>query len=547
MHRRDLCATFIFATLACCLTVGLFISNANANAQGPVEATELPMLALGTPLRGFTSPVGFAHAGDGSNRLFVVEQGGKIRIVKSGVLQPGSFLDISGRISTGGERGLLGLAFPPDYARRGYFYVDYTNTAGDTVISRFQRSAANADAADASSEQVIITIAQPFDNHNGGQLAFGPLDRMLYVGMGDGGSGGDPGNRAQNPSELLGKVLRLDVETGRPYTYTVSPSNPFVGRAGYRPEIWALGLRNPWRFSFDRLTSDLFIADVGQGLFEEVNFQPASSAGGQNYGWKIMEGLHCFSNAQCNQTGLTLPVVEYDHSLGCSVTGGYVYRGGAFPRMQGLYLYGDFCSGRIWGLRREGATWQNTQLIDTTIQISAFGEDESGSLYAASYATGEIYPLVDNGPGNPADSDADARDHQFRLGRFRHGRAERQRADRRHTRGRPFGRTVGGLRDIRRDGLRTLRLYGRARHAPLRSRRDTEELHRACLERRHIRGRRDGQLNSQQLGRPRLARRAREPHVNHHGRRCFDERGQSARPLRLLRAPALSRLPQPRA
>ncbi|MDT7690354.1 MAG: hypothetical protein QOE46_3113 [Acidobacteriota bacterium] len=401
MNRRGLFAAFVFAALACCLIVGTFITNANANVQEPFAATELPTLALGTPLSGFTSPVGFAHAGDGSGRLFVVEQGGKIRIVKSGVLQAGSFLDISGRISTGSERGLLGLAFPPDYARRGYFYVDYTNTAGNTVISRFQRSAANADAADASSEQIIITIAQPFDNHNGGQLAFGPRDRMLYVGMGDGGSGGDPGNRAQNPSELLGKVLRLDVETGRPYTYTVSPSNPFVGHAGYRPEIWALGLRNPWRFSFDRLTADLLIADVGQSLFEEVNFQPAASAGGQNYGWKIMEGMHCFSNSQCDRTGLTLPVVEYDHSLGCSITGGYVYRGGAFPRMQGLYLYGDFCSGRIWGLRNVGGTWQTTQLIDTTIQISAFGEDEAGNLYAASYATGEIYPLVDNGPATP--------------------------------------------------------------------------------------------------------------------------------------------------
>ncbi len=401
MSRRLLSATFLVAAFACLLNAvsfGPFSSAPVAHAQTP----ELPTLALGTPIQGFSAPVGIGHAGDNSNRIFVVEQGGRVRIVKSGVLQSSPFLDIAGRISAGGERGLLGLAFPPDYARKGYFYVNYTNTAGNTVVSRFRRDASNPDAADPASEQFILTVGQPFANHNGGQLAFGPSDKMLYVGMGDGGSGGDPGNRAQNPAELLGKILRIDTESGRPFTYTSPASNPFVTTAGFRPEIWATGVRNPWRFSFDRTMFDLFIADVGQGSFEEIDFQDASSDGGENYGWRIMEGVHCFNPNPCSMAGLTLPILEYDHSGGnCSVTGGYVYRAGAFPRMQGLYFYGDFCSGRIWALRDTGAAWQNSLLLDTSIQISAFGEDEAGNLYAASYGGGDIYPLVDNGPALP--------------------------------------------------------------------------------------------------------------------------------------------------
>ncbi|MDT5270586.1 MAG: hypothetical protein QOH49_2772 [Acidobacteriota bacterium] len=401
MSRRSLFAALFVAALAFILTTFSVNPVASSPAVGQ-GAAELPTLALGSPLRGFTSPVGITHAGDGTNRIFVVEQGGRIRILKEGILQGTAFLDIAGRISTGGERGLLGLAFPPDYARKGYFYVNYTNPAGDTVISRFRRSASNADAADPASEQILLTIAQPFANHNGGQLAFGPVDRMLYVGMGDGGDAGDPGNRAQNSAQLLGKILRLDTETGRPFTYTSPSTNPFLTTAGFRPEIWALGVRNPWRFSFDRSTADLFIADVGQGSWEEIDFQPASSHGGENYGWRIMEGTHCFNPNPCSANGLTLPVVEYNHSAGdCSVTGGYVYRAVTYPRMQGLYFYGDFCSGRIWGLRRDSGVWQNTQLLDTAIQISAFGEDEVGNVYVASYGTGEVYPLVDNGSALP--------------------------------------------------------------------------------------------------------------------------------------------------
>jgi glucose/arabinose dehydrogenase len=400
MSRRVLSATLFVAAFAFLLTIVSF--NRYTSPVVYAQTSELPTLALGTSVKGLSSPVGIAHASDGSNRLFVVEQGGRIRIVKSGVVQPSPFLDIAGRISTGGERGLLGLAFPPDYARKGYFYVNYTNPAGDTVVSRFQRSASNPDAADPASEQLILTVAQPFANHNGGQLAFGPADRMLYVGMGDGGDAGDPGNRAQNPGQLLGKILRLNTETGRPFTYTVPPTNPFLTTAGFRPEIWALGMRNPWRFSFDRATFDLFIADVGQGSWEEIDFQPASSPGGENYGWRIMEGTHCFNPNPCSAVGLTPPVVEYNHSAGdCSVTGGYVYRAAQYPRMQGLYFYGDFCSGRIWALRRAGTAWQSNLLLDTPVQISAFGEDESGNLYAASYGTGEVFPLVDNGAALP--------------------------------------------------------------------------------------------------------------------------------------------------
>jgi glucose/arabinose dehydrogenase len=394
MKRSTVYAALAFAALACCLTV----TNLSTRTSHAQSSTDPPTLALGAAIGGLTSPVGITNANDNTGRIFVVEQGGKIRIVKNGAAQSAPFLDISTRISSGGERGLLGLAFPPDYTRRGYFYVDYTNPAGDTVISRFRRSASNPDAADSASEQVIITIDQPFANHNGGQLAFG-RDGYLYVGMGDGGDAGDPGNRAQNPAELLGKILRIDVETGRPYTYTVPASNPYVVRPGFRGEIWALGVRNPWRFSFDRQTADLFIADVGQGSWEEIDFQPSTSHGGENYGWRIMEGTHCFNPNPCQQTGLTLPVVEYDHGAGdCSVTGGYVYRAATFPRMQGLYFYGDFCSGRIWSLRRENTAWTSSLLLDTAINISAFGEDERGNLYVASYNTGQIFPLVDNGP-----------------------------------------------------------------------------------------------------------------------------------------------------
>ena len=368
------------------------------------QAADPPVVSLAPHVNGLAQPVGVTHAGDGSGRLFILEQDGRIRIFKNGALLAAPFLDISGRVSSGFEQGLLGLAFPPDFAAKGHFYVNYTlpnapNDIGDTVIARFLVSPTNPDLADPNSEQRLLVVGQPFDNHNGGHLAFGPRDGFLYAGLGDGGSGGDPGNRAQNPRELLGKMLRLDVETGRPYTYTVPPSNPFVNRATHRPEIWSLGLRNPWRFSFDRETADLFIGDVGQAFFEEIDFQPAASPGGENYGWRIMEGMHCHNPPDCNMAGLTLPVHEYGHGEGCSVTGGYVYRG-PFARMRGIYFFGDFCTNRIWGLRRNGSAWQNSLLLDvnTDIGIASFGEDEAGHLYVAARNTGQIFRVVDSIP-----------------------------------------------------------------------------------------------------------------------------------------------------
>jgi glucose/arabinose dehydrogenase len=360
-----------------------------ASAQ---DDQQWPELVLTPYLSGLENPVQLTHAGDGSGRVFVVEQAGRIRIARDGVLLPTPFLDISDRLACCGERGLLSVAFPRDYATKGRFYVDYTDRTGTTIVARYHLGQ-NLDTADPASEEVVLTVAQPFANHNGGQLAFGPLDGYLYIGMGDGGSGGDPQNHGQNPASLLGKMLRIDVEAGL-QPYGVPPTNPFAQTPGYRAEIWALGLRNPWRFSFDREKGDLYIGDVGQEQYEEIDLQPASSSGGENYGWRIMEGGHCYRSQDCDQTGLVLPVAEYDHSRGCSVAGGVVYRGGTYPRMQGIYLYGDYCSGRIWGLRQRGGQWQSLELLDTAHRINSFGEDEVGNAYVVDYG-GNIYLLAD--------------------------------------------------------------------------------------------------------------------------------------------------------
>ncbi|MGD9974492.1 MAG: sorbosone dehydrogenase family protein, partial [Desulfatirhabdiaceae bacterium] len=272
----------------------LFLTVAGAQAPG-----DPPAIVIEPYGSGFSSPVHITHAADGAGRLFVVEQPGRIQIMKNGGTLPVPFLDISDRVSCCGERGLLSVAFPPDYAMKGYFYVNYTNLSGDTVVARYHISA-NPDVADAATEEILLTIAQPFANHNGGQLAFGP-DGYLYIGTGDGGSGGDPFNNGQSTNVLLGKILRIDVEAGIE-PYAIPATNPFQLIEGYRPEIWALGLRNPWRFSFDTLTGDLFIGDVGQNEYEEINFQPAESTGGENYGWRIMEGFHCYNPAECDPT-----------------------------------------------------------------------------------------------------------------------------------------------------------------------------------------------------------------------------------------------------
>ena len=369
-------------------------------ALEPTATPEAPSLGLadihlelGRIVGGLDRPVGIAHAGDGSGRLFLLEKVGRIRVVREGTLSDVPFLVISDRVgSSESEQGLLGLAFHPGYAGNGTFFVNYTDLQGNTVVSRFSVSADPA-RADPASEVVLLTLAQPASNHNGGHLAFGP-DGYLYIGTGDGGASGDRFGNGQNGQTLLGAMLRLDVDGGQPYT--VPADNPFVGNPEVRDEIWAIGLRNPWRYSFDRVTGDLYLADVGQNQYEEVDFQPAGSPGGQNYGWPIMEGSHCYPGDQpCDRAGLSLPVVEYDHGQGCSVTGGYVYRGREFPLLAGVYLFGDYCSGRIWGLA-PGAdgNWQVAQLAQADLQLSSFGEDEAGELYLVDMGRGELFKIA---------------------------------------------------------------------------------------------------------------------------------------------------------
>lgn len=368
-----------------------------------LSAAEPPPITLHRVASGFEMPLDVRFPADGSGRIFVVEQRGRVRMVKNGALAATPFLDWRAKVSCCGERGLLGLVFPPGFAAKQYFYINYTDIAGDTVVSRL-RVSGTRDVADSNSEEVILKVAQPFSNHNGGNLIFGP-DGYLYIGLGDGGSGGDPQNNGQRNDALLGKMLRIDVEKeeeGSQAPYAVPADNPFVNRTGYRPEIWATGLRNPWRYSFDRETRDLWIADVGQNRAEEVNFQPASSRGGENYGWRRMEGLQCFpATTNCDRGGLTLPVVEYTRQLGVSVTGGFVYRGSRYPALRGFYLYADFGTGNIWALQREGAGWDNRLALASGRPISAFGEDTEGELYAAGY-NGEIYLIAAGSPTTSA-------------------------------------------------------------------------------------------------------------------------------------------------
>ncbi|MCO5246329.1 MAG: PQQ-dependent sugar dehydrogenase [Anaerolineae bacterium] len=339
---------------------------------------------------GLKQPVLATHAGDGSGRLFIVEKGGTILALAEDGAQPQPFLDITDRVgSSSSEQGLLGLAFDPDFAANGRFFVYYTDRNGDTVIARFQASDDRA-TGDPGSEVVLLTQDQPAGNHNGGMLAFGP-DGYLYAGLGDGGGAGDRYDNGQNLGTILGTIIRLDVSGDQA---VVPVDNPLVSQDSARPEIWAYGLRNPWRFSFDRATGDLWIADVGQNQWEEINFQPAGDPGGENYGWPITEGTHCYGSDTCDTAGLTMPVAEYEHGPGCSVSGGYVYRGAQQPAMQGIYFYGDYCSGQIWGLAAGAdGQWQDAQLLDSDAQISAFGETESGELLVVDYG-GTIYRLV---------------------------------------------------------------------------------------------------------------------------------------------------------
>ena len=335
--------------------------------------------------------VDIKHAGDGSGRLFFVTQAGQVHVFQNGTLRDQLFLDLQGDISLGNERGLLSIGFPPDHAETRRFYVWYTDPEGFTVLARM-RTGTDPNVADESTLEIVLRLFQPFANHNGGRIEFGP-DGYLYLSIGDGGSGGDPEGNGQDPSTLLGSIVRLDVSPAE--GFAIPPDNPFVGHATAREEIWAYGLRNPWRIAFDRMTGDLWIADVGQNEREEINLQPAASAGGENYGWNIMEGTRCFAG-DCNTTGLTPPIFEYSHDLGCSITGGQVYRGLDYPRLQGLYFYGDFCGRQIWGLRA-GASVQNTLLAQTDLNITTFGEDEVGNIYVSGAGSG-IFLISDGEP-----------------------------------------------------------------------------------------------------------------------------------------------------
>jgi glucose/arabinose dehydrogenase len=376
------------------------LGSSCALAQGSVP---WPRIALNRVATGFSSPTQVTSAHDGTGRLFVVEQWGLVKIVRDGAVLPTPFLDITNRVSCCGERGLLSIVFPPGAGPSGpqaVLYADYTDVNGDTTISQFSLSN-DPDVAGANSERVLLKIAQPFANHNGGQLAFGP-DGYLYVGMGDGGSAGDPNNNGQNLGSLLGKILRLDVVGSfGGFGYAIPATNPFVGSATARPEIWAYGLRNPWRFSFDRKTGDLWIGDVGQGAWEEVDFQPASATGAANYGWRLTEGNHCFNpSTGCPTSGITFPVAEYGHAGGnCSITGGFVYRGRDFVRLSGIYYYADYCSGRVWGLRRGASGWETQELLRPGYGFTSFGEDDGGELYAVDGNAGTLYRVVDaDGP-----------------------------------------------------------------------------------------------------------------------------------------------------
>jgi glucose/arabinose dehydrogenase len=345
---------------------------------------------------GLKSPVFVTTAGDSSGRLFVVEQTGRIKIISRGSVLSTPFLDLHTKISCCGERGLLGLAFHPSYRTNGKFYVDYTDRSGNTVVAEYRRSSTNSNRA-STTGRTVLRVTQPYSNHNGGMLAFGS-DGDLYIALGDGGGTGDPGNRAQNVSTKLGKLLRINVNGRDPgLPYAIPTDNPFVGKTG-DDAVWSFGLRNPWRFSFDKTTRDLWIGDVGQDRFEEIDRATNASGRGNgvNFGWRVLEGRACYNPPTgCSSTGKTAPLAVYSHGFGCSVTGGYVYRGTKYPAMAGAYLFADYCSGRIWAVAANGAAIQSPLLIsDTAFSISSFGQSQNGTLYVANHRTGAIYQLI---------------------------------------------------------------------------------------------------------------------------------------------------------
>ncbi len=370
------------------VVIGLVLPTDRAAAPAPAPRPAAGIV-LETVARGLEQPL-YLTSPPGDSRLFIVEQPGRIRVVRGGRLLPTPFLDLTRIVSDGGERGLLSVAFHPGYARNGLFYLNYTDRNGNTRIERYHVSA-DPDRGDPASGKLVLGVAQPYANHNGGHLLFGP-DGMLYVGMGDGGGGGDPGGNGQNRGTLLGALLRLDVDHGDPYA--IPADNPFAGRPRMRGEIWAWGLRNPWRFCFDPPEGLLYIADVGQNRWEEIDVVEASRPG-LNFGWNLMEGAHCFRWPGCGTAGLVRPALEYGHSQGCSVTGGFVYRGRAIPGLAGHYFYGDYCSGWVRSFRFAGGrvTDHRQWRVGETGPILSFGVDSAGELYLCS-GNGHVYRLA---------------------------------------------------------------------------------------------------------------------------------------------------------
>jgi glucose/arabinose dehydrogenase len=371
------------------LWIAAIVACSSDSGTGPSPLPGNFTIQLIEVASGLSSPL-YLTSPPNDSRLFVVEQAGRIRIIKSGQVLAQPFLDIVSRVSSGGERGLLSVAFHPSYAANGFFYVNFTDLAGNTRVERFNVSS-NPDVGDASSSKLILGVTQPFANHNGGLNLFGP-DGMLYIGLGDGGSGGDPQGNGQRTNTLLGKILRIDVDNGDPYS--IPSGNPFANQSGARPEIWAFGLRNPWRFSFDRTAGLLFVADVGQGSLEEIDVVPTTRAG-VNYGWNIMEGSSCFGSGSCSTAGLEPPVIEYNHSGGaCSVTGGYAYRGSAIPELAGHYFYSDYCAGflRSFLYSNGAATDQRTWDVGTIGSVTSFGEDAAGEMYIV-VQQGRVYRI----------------------------------------------------------------------------------------------------------------------------------------------------------
>lgn len=405
------------------ILIGLTFAGTVAQAQPEVDWPEVTVVQRWT---GFSMPLAVTSALDGTGRLFVTEQEGRVRVIENGLVLAQPLLDIRSAVTCCGERGLFAVVFPPGFGEKQYFYASYIDRSGNTVISRFWITSQDPNRADPLSEQIVLHVVQPGAVHNGGHLAFGP-DGYLYIALGEGRFSQPPNVNmaAQDPSLLFGKILRIDpesvvrppqlvvernprnssiahkmylpaIETGRLPPYLIPPTNPFVNHPGYRKEIWALGLRNPWQFSFDRQEGDLYIGDVGQERYEEIDFQAAGTGGGQNYGWPILEGNHCFASPTCNPQGVTPPATEYEHVSGgrCAVISGNVYRGQSFAALQGIYLFGDFCTGEIWGMQQVSGVWQSHVLGDASFVLTSFGEDEAGNLFVTDYLNGGLYQIM---------------------------------------------------------------------------------------------------------------------------------------------------------